>query len=66
MPAYNSEVLRSTLAWTYLMQGKADAARKLLAEALAKMDQRRWNDRQQKSASELSIPWCSGDTIGHG
>jgi hypothetical protein len=36
------------------MQGKADAARKLLAEALAKMDQRRWNDRQQKSASELS------------
>ena len=47
MPSYNSERLLSTLAWAHLMQGKTDAARQRLAEALEKMDRQRWNDRQR-------------------
>ena len=47
MPAYNSEMLRSTLAWTHLAQGKPASARKILAEALDIMETQRWNDAQR-------------------
>lgn len=47
MPTYYSETLSSTLAWTHLAQGKTASARKILAEALEKMEKQRWNDSQR-------------------
>lgn len=47
MPTYNSEMLRSSLAWTHLAQGKTASARKILVEALDKMEKQRWNNAQR-------------------
>ena len=47
MPKYNSETLRSTLAWTHLAQGKMASARKILEEALPVKGKQSWQQTQR-------------------
>lgn len=47
MPPRNSEMLRATLAWTHLAQGRADTARKILAETAGQIEKQRWNNTQR-------------------
>ena len=47
MPAYNSEMFRSTLAWTHLVQGNSTTARKILSDAFDKTAKQRWNGVQR-------------------
>lgn len=60
MPRHGGETLRSTLAWTHLVQGKTTSARAILSEALEKMEKQRWNSSQRLMLL-LDLIHASGD-----
>lgn len=60
IPAYNSEMFRSTLAWTHLAQGNSALARKILSEAVDKTERQRWNGLQRLMLL-LDLIHASGD-----